>query len=115
MKAIPYKCELIIILWLAYFFNQGDRQIFNAVIPLIKKDMRLSDIELGMIATIFTIVYGCIVPFAGYASDFMMRKWIIFFSLLIFCFGFLLFGFSSGLFSLVLIRGIVTGGGEAFY
>jgi sugar phosphate permease len=114
-KLIPYKWELIIILWFAYFFNQGDRQVFNVVIPLLKKDLHLSDVELGLIATIFTIVYGCIVPFAGYASDFMKRKWIIFTSLLIFSLGTLLTGFSSGLFSLVLIRGIVTGGGEAFY
>jgi sugar phosphate permease len=114
-KIIPYKWELIIILWLAYFFNQGDRQIFNSVIPLIKKDMRLSDVELGLIATVFTIVYGCIVPFAGYASDFMKRKWIIFFSLLIFSLGTLFTGFGGSLFSLILIRGIVTGGGEAIY
>jgi sugar phosphate permease len=114
-KIIPYKWELIIILWFAYFFNQGDRQVFNVVIPLIKKDLHLSDIELGLIATIFTIIYGCIVPFAGYASDFMKRKWIIFTSLLIFSLGTLLTGFSGGLFSLILIRGIVTGGGEAFY
>jgi sugar phosphate permease len=114
-KIIPYKGELIIILWFAYFFNQGDRQVFNVVIPLIKKDLHLSDIELGLIATIFTIIYGCIVPFAGYASDFMKRKWIIFTSLLIFSLGTLLTGFSGGLFSLILIRGIVTGGGEAFY
>jgi sugar phosphate permease len=112
---IPYKWELIIILWFAYFFNQGDRQIFNAVIPLIKKDMNLSDVQLGMVATIFTIVYGCIVPFAGYASDFMKRKWIVFFSLLIFSLGTLFTGFAGSLFSLILIRGIVTGGGEAIY
>jgi sugar phosphate permease len=114
-KLIPYRWELIIILWFAYFFNQGDRQIFNAVIPLIKKDLLLSDVEVGMVATIFTIIYGCVVPFAGYASDFMKRKWIIFSSLLIFSLGTLFTGFSGGLFSLVLIRGIVTGGGEAIY
>jgi sugar phosphate permease len=114
-KLIPYKWQLIIILWLAYFFNQGDRQIFNVVIPLIKKDMHLSDIQLGMIATIFTIVYGCIVPFAGYSSDFVKRKWIVFTSLLIFSLGTLLTGFSGGILSLILIRGVVTGGGEAFY
>jgi len=114
-KSIPYKWELVIILWLAYFFNQGDRQIFNAVIPLIKKDMHLSDVEIGTIATIFTIVYGCVVPFAGFASDLLKRKWIVFFSLLIFSAGTLLTGFSGSLFSLILIRGIVTGGGEAVY
>jgi sugar phosphate permease len=114
-KTISYKWELIIILWLAYFFNQGDRQIFNAVIPLIKNDLHLSDVQIGTIATIFTIVYGCVVPFAGFASDFLERKWIVFFSLLIFSLGTLLTGFSGSLFSLVLIRGIVTGGGEAIY
>lgn len=77
--------------------------------------MHLSDVELGLIATVFTIVYGCIVPFAGYASDFMKRKWIIFFSLLIFSLGTLFTGFAGSLFSLILIRGIVTGGGEAIY
>ncbi|GAA4729190.1 MFS transporter [Flavisolibacter ginsenosidimutans] len=114
-KSLPYKWELVIILWLAYFFNQGDRQIFNAVIPLIKKNMHLSDVEIGTIATIFTIVYGCVVPFAGFASDLLKRKWIVFFSLLIFSVGTLLTGFSGSLFSLILIRGIVTGGGEAVY
>jgi len=114
-KIIPYKWELIIVLWFAYFFNQGDRQIFNVVIPLIKKDFQLSDVQLGMIATVFTIVYGCIVPFAGYLGDFMKQKWIVFTSLLIFSLGTLLTGFSGSLLSLILIRGVVTGGGEAFY
>lgn len=77
--------------------------------------MHLSDIEMGLIATIFTAVYGCIVPFAGYASDYMKRKWVVFFSLFIFSVGTLFTGFSGGLFSLLLIRGIVTGGGEAVY
>lgn len=85
------------------------------VIPLLKKDLGLTDIQLGLIATIFTIVYGCVVPFAGYVGDFVRRKWIIFISLLIFSIGTLLTGFSGGLVSLVIIRGIVTGGGEAFY
>jgi sugar phosphate permease len=114
-KLIPYKWELIIILWFAYFFNQGDRQIFNAVIPLIKKDLHLTDVQIGSIATIFTIVYGCIVPFAGYVSDFINRKWIIFGSLLVFSLGTLFTGFASSFFSFVLVRGIVTGGGEAIY
>ena len=114
-KRLAYKWELIIIFWFAYFFNQGDRQVFNVVIPLLKKDLHLTDVELGMVATIFTIVYGCVVPFAGYAGDFIKRKWIIFGSLLIFSLGTLLTGFSGGLVSLIVIRGIVTGGGEAFY
>ena len=45
---ITYKWELIIMLWVAYFLNQGDRQIFNVVIPLIKEDLHLTDVQLGL-------------------------------------------------------------------
>ena len=112
---ITYKWELIIMLWVAYFLNQGDRQIFNVVIPLIKEDLHLTDVQLGFVASVFTIVYGCLVPFGGYMGDFLKRKWIILISILIFSIGTLCTGFSGGLVSLIILRGITTGGGEAFY
>ena len=112
---LPYKWELIIMLWFAYFLNQGDRQIFNVVIPLIKEDLQLTDVQLGLVATIFTAVYGCMVPLGGDLGDFLKRKWIVFFSILVFSIGTLCTGFSGGLISLILLRGITTGGGEAFY
>ena len=102
-------------LWVAYFLNQGDRQIFNVVIPLIKEDLHLTDVQLGFVASVFTIVYGCLVPFGGYMGDFLKRKWIILISILIFSIGTLCTGFSGGLVSLIILRGITTGGGEAFY
>lgn len=112
---ITYKWELIIMLWIAYFLNQGDRQIFNVVIPLIKEDLHLTDVQLGLVASVFTIVYGCLVPFGGYMGDFLKRKWIILISILIFSIGTLCTGFSGGVISLIVLRGITTGGGEAFY
>ena len=114
-KLIPYKWELIVILWVAYFLNQGDRQIFNVVIPLIKADLMLDDVQIGLVATLFTLVYGILVPVAGFAGDLFRRKWIIFFSLLIFSIGTLFTGFASGIVLLVVLRSITTGGGEAFY
>lgn len=93
---ITYKWELIIMLWIAYFLNQGDRQIFNVVIPLIKEDLHLTDVQLGLVASVFTIVYGCLVPFGGYMGDFLKRKWIILISILIFSIGTLCTGFSGG-------------------
>lgn len=114
-KFIPYKWELIIILWFAYFLNQGDRQVFNVVIPLIKEDLGLTDVQLGLVASIFTLVYAILVPFGGYLGDFMKRKWIVFISIVVFSMGTLLTGFSNGLLSLILLRGLTTGGGESFY
>lgn len=113
--SIPYKWQLIIMLWIAYFLNQGDRQIYNVVIPLIKDDLHLTDVQLGLVATVFTITYGCLVPFGGFLGDFLKRKWIVFTSILIFSIGTLCTGFAGGLISLIVLRGITSGGGEAFY
>ena len=110
-----YKWELLILLWFAYFLNQGDRQIFSAVLPLIKADMGFSDVQLGLIATLFTVCYGLFVPIAGFAGDIFKRRSIVFGSLLVFSCGTLLTGLASGFVMLVIFRSIATGIGEAFY
>lgn len=110
-----YKWELLTILWVAYFLNQGDRQIYNAVLPLIKADLGVSDVQLGMVATAFTLLYGVFVPLAGCLGDFVTKKWIVCLSLLTFSIGTLCTGFSGGILMLVLFRSVATGVGEAFY
>ncbi len=110
-----YKWELLIILWVAYFLNQGDRQIYNAVLPLIKTDLGLSDVQLGLVATAFTLFYGVLVPVAGCLGDFVSKKWIVCLSLLTFSFGTLCTGFSTGILLLIIFRSVATGAGEAFY
>lgn len=106
---------MVAIFWVAYFLNQGDRQIFNVVIPLIKDDLQITDVQIGWVATLFTLVYGIMVPIAGFVGDVLRRKWIVFFSLLVFSVGTLCTGMSSGIIALILFRSIATGGGEAFY
>jgi MFS family permease len=72
-------------------------------------------VQLGLVATAFTITYGCLVPIGGFLGDFMSRKKIVFTSILIFSLGTLCTGFCGGLLSLIIVRGITSGGGEAFY
>jgi len=110
-----YKWELLVILWIAYFLNQGDRQIYNAVLPLIKADLHVSDVQLGLVATAFTLLYGVFVPLAGCLGDFVTKKWIVCLSLLTFSVGTLFTGLSTGIFLLILFRSVATGVGEAFY
>ena len=31
-----YKWEVLLLLWMAYLLNQGDRQVFNTVLPAIR-------------------------------------------------------------------------------
>ncbi len=114
-ELIPYKWTLVGILWFAYFLNQGDRQIFNTVIPLIQKDLGLTDVAIGNVVMIFTAIYGILVPVSGFLGDFVSRKWIVISSLLVFSLGTLLTGISGGLVLLIIFRSIATGAGEAFY
>jgi MFS family permease len=110
-----YKWELIILLWGAFFLNQGDRQVFNSVIPLIREGLGLSDVQLGLVGTIFTVIYGILVPVAGYAGDVIQKRWVVFLSLLTFSVGTLATGFAGGLVLLIVFRSLATGAGEAFY
>ncbi|MBP8257340.1 MAG: MFS transporter [Opitutaceae bacterium] len=110
-----YKWELLLLLWIAYFLNQGDRQIYSAVLPLIKADLKLSDVQLGLVATTFTLLYGVFVPLAGCLGDFVAKKWIVCLSLLTFSIGTLLTGISGGLIALIVFRSVATGVGESFY
>jgi len=110
-----YRWELLGLLWFAFFLHQGDRQIFNNLAPLIMDGLGLSKVEFGLVGTIFTAVYGVMVPLSGYAGDALRRKWIVLGSVLVFSTATLLTGICTGLVTLILFRSLATGGGEAFY
>jgi len=107
--------ELLIILWFAFFLNQADRQIFNVTLPLIRGDIKLSDAEFGLIAASLIWTYGLLVPVAGFLGDIFPRRNILAFCILFWSISTFFTGFASGLIPFVLLLGIATGGGEAFY
>lgn len=118
MKTKPllaYRWELLFWLWLAFFFNQADRQVFSSVLPLIKSDLKITDIQAGWIATVFTAALAVTVPLAGYIGDVFNRAKIVTWSLFGWSFATLLSGFGSSFGYLIGIRSIATGVGEAFY
>ncbi|MBD0777812.1 MFS transporter [Maribacter sp. ANRC-HE7] len=110
-----YKWEVLGLLWFAFLINQGDRQVFNVVLPLIKTDLNLTDVEVGAIGTIFNLVYAVCVPIAGYAGDIFSRKWIITLSVIFWSFATMFTGLSSTILMFIVLRSIATGGGEAFF
>ena len=109
-----FNWELIVLLWLVFFFNQADRQIFNVILPQIKTDLKLTDAELGMIASVFIWAIGLCVPLSGYIGDVFSKKKVIIFSLLLWSAATFFTGLSAGLVHLVILRGIV-GSSESFY
>ena len=110
-----YKWELMIWLWLAFFLNQADRQIFNVVLPAIKDDLGLSDTQLGLVSSLFVLTIGVFIPIAGFAGDIFSRKKIIVISVFFWSLSTVFTGMSYSLIHLILFRSLAVGGGEAFY
>ena len=111
----PYRWELLIILWFAFFLNQADRQIFNVTLPLIRGDIKLTDAEFGLIAASLIWTYGLLVPIAGFLGDIFPRRNILAFCIMFWSISTFFTGFATGLLPFVLLLGVATGGGEAFY
>ncbi|WP_276169052.1 MFS transporter [Zobellia alginiliquefaciens] len=110
-----YKWEVLGLLWVAFLLNQADRQVFNVVLPLIKADLNLTDVEIGTIATVFNLVYAALVPLAGYAGDIFSRKWIVTLSIIFWSVATMFTGLGNSMLMLIIMRSVATGGGEAFF
>lgn len=110
-----YKWEVLLLLWMAYLLNQGDRQVFNTVLPAIRDSLSLTDTSIGWIATIFNLFYACCVPFGGWVGDRFSKKWVVTIAILFWSVATMFTGLANGVFLLILMRSVATGGGEAFF
>lgn len=110
-----YKWEVLLLLWMAYLLNQGDRQVFNTVLPAIRDALNLTDTSVGLIATIFNLFYALMVPVGGWAGDRFSRKWVTTISILFWSVATMFTGLATSFIWLVVLRSVATGGGEAFF
>lgn len=110
-----YKWEVLLLLWMAYLLNQGDRQVFNSVLPLIRDSLHLTDTSVSLIAVFFNLFYAAMVPIGGWVGDKFSRKWVTTLSILFWSIATMFTGLANGVFLLILTRSIATGGGEAFF
>src|SRR5215467_11149218 len=72
--AIPYKWQVVAMLWWIAFFNYADRQAIFSVFPLLEREMHLTPVQLGLLGSSFAWVYGICAPFAGNLVDRVRRK-----------------------------------------
>ena len=115
MKNKWYKWEVLLLLWVAYLLNQGDRQVFNSVLPLIRDALSLTDKSVSLIAVFFNLFYAAMVPIGGWVGDRFSRKWVTTLSILFWSIATMFTGLANGVFLLILTRSVATGGGEAFF
>ena len=109
-----YKWAVVGMLWFVCFFNYADRQAIFSVFPLLKKEMGLSDIQLGFVGSAFMYVYAFAGPFAGWTGDKYPRKNLILGGLLFWSAITLCTAFAQNYWHLVIVRAL-EGFGESFY
>jgi len=110
-----YKWRALALLWVAFFLQQGTRQVFNATQTAISASLLLDPTQIGLVGTVFTFIYGLSVPFAGIAADMLNRKWMVVSGVFVFCLGIFASGFISCLGLLLVTYGILNGFGQSFY
>ena len=114
MDSKKYSRKVLIMIFAISLFNYIDRQVLYAVFPLIKADLKLSDMQLGFLASAFMIVYMCFAPVIGYFGDRIKRPIIIGASAIFWSVATIFTGFAKNYSHLIFARSAV-GIGEAGY
>ena len=60
--------------------------------PRPSKDLSLTPVQTGLVASVFLWVYSVLVPVGGFLGDIARRKWIVFASLMVWSVGTMLSG-----------------------
>ena len=110
-----YKWRALALLWVAFFLQQGTRQIFGATLTSIQGSLGVTASQIGLVGTVFTFIYGLSVPAAGIAADMLNRKWMVVSGVFVFCLGIFASGFVSCLGLMFVTYGILNGFGQSFY
>jgi len=109
-----YKWAVVALLWLVCFFNYADRQAIYSVFPLLKAEMGLTDVQLGVVGASFMWVYAAAAPLAGIAGDRFARRTIVVSGLIFWSLVTVATAVSTQYSHLVVWRAL-EGLGEAFY
>jgi len=80
-----YAWLVVALLWLVALLNYLDRQVIFSVFPLLQSDsdLNLSNLQLGLLSTVFLWVYGLLSPLSGFLGDRFGRKRVVILSLFV--------------------------------
>lgn len=78
LAALPiYKWLLVGMLWFVCFFNYADRQAIFSLFPLLRRELHLSNVQLGIVGSAFMWTYALFGPAAGWLCDRLPRKALV--------------------------------------
>jgi MFS family permease len=108
------KWAVVALLWFVCFFNYADRQAIYSIFPLLKTEMGLTDVQLGIVGASIMWVYAAGAPLAGIIGDRFSRKSVIIAGLIFWSAITIATALSTRYSHLVICRAL-EGLGEAFY
>lgn len=114
MKEARYAWLVVALLWVVACLNYLDRQVIFSVFPLIRSEMNLDALQLGLLSTVFLWVYGFASPLGGYLADRIGRRKVVVLSLAIWTTVTLLTGYVRDFQQLLVARALM-GLSEACY
>jgi predicted MFS family arabinose efflux permease len=110
----PIRWRVTAFLGLAAAVNFADRSAFNAVLAPLQAELHLSNVRLGLLASLFLWSYALASPLAGNLADRFSRSAMVAWSLAFWSVCTLLTGVAGGLAFLCLLR-IGLGLGESIF
>ncbi|HXE89393.1 MAG TPA: MFS transporter [Terriglobales bacterium] len=117
MSPVAYSSQqvrVLLVLTLLNFVNYIDRQVVFPLFGPIKEEFLLSDQQLGLLGTVFTLVHAPLNVLLGYAADRASRPRIMTVGVLFWSAATFLSGLAGSFRSLLVARALV-GVGEAAY
>ncbi|HNY42744.1 MAG TPA: MFS transporter, partial [Bryobacteraceae bacterium] len=105
---------VVALLWVVVMLNYLDRQVIFSLFPLLRRDLHLTDVQLGLLGTAFLWVYAACSPLAGWIADRFGQRRVIFGSLFVWSLVTGLTALAPSFPALIAARGLM-GISEAFY
>jgi MFS family permease len=108
------KWLMAILLSVGLAMDYQARLAINSVIPLLRRDLAITDVQIGLTATVFLWTYGLLSPLAGYIGDRFPRRTVLIGSVACWSLITLLTGFVTSSWQLIAMR-IVLAFPQVFY
>lgn len=98
------RWRVVVFLTCAAALNYADRSALSVVLPTLSDEFDLTDVQLGLLGSVFLWGYALGSPFAGILADRMSRRALVVGSLALWSGVTALMGFANGIVALVFLR-----------